>query len=731
MRSILLTTFALFLSVFVYSQTNSAKTKVIIDPSYEVKTSGINNVTKIELSDTETRLTVHSTFVPYWWVSFSKPEHFVRDCETGKVYELKGIEGDELDKQIWMKASGDSTFVLIYPPLEKTVAKIDFGNEVFGILLDDSRSGKNLPSAVPLKVSKWIDQELAKVKNKAPVDFNSPKFFSKGSGRLVGYIKGYDRRLGFNTGLVYSSNELTREDFPTVVKIYPDGRFEADLPFDFPKYTMLYMKDIAIPFYLESGQTLSMILDWEEFLIADRKRNIRYQFEHVIYQGPLAQINTDLAGYIPEQFNYEEFQKKKTTMLPEDFKLEQIPVQEADKQKLEEYINNKTLTPQATAILRSKTLLESADHLFDFVMSRDYYAKKDTANKILRTPVPASYYNFIKEIPLNDKSLLVSSEFSTFVNRFEYCEPLSRAQSKVGYSSIKPAKDIITFLIEAGVEFSQEEEQLVSLLNKEKMTEIEIMEYEKKKDQIQAFFAKNKNHVDAYSEKYIKPLQKSMAVESFQRNWQVKDSVLRSDLGVENNLVYEITKIRSLNYIFDTSSKEAAIGFWDELKNGISNPFLIETGNHLLSESFPEKKVTAYALPKGAATDVFRKITDPFKGKILFVDFWATTCGPCVGEIQRMKPIREKYKDNKDFEFIFITDERGSPKADYDKFVKEQEMKNIYRLSKDDYNYLRQLFKFNGIPHYTVIDIAGNVLNNNFPMHNFESELKGILSNIK
>lgn len=155
---------------------------------------------------------------------------------------------------------------------------------------------------------------------------------------------------------------------------------------------------------------------------------------------------------------------------------------------------------------------------------------------------------------------------------------------------------------------------------------------------------------------------------------------------------------------------------------------MIETGNRLFTETFPEEKKTVYPLPNGIATDVFRKITDPFKGKILFIDFWATTCGPCVAGIKTMQPNREKYKDNKDFDFIFITDERSSPKADYDKFVKEQGMKNIYRLPIDDYNYLRQLFKFNGIPHYTVIDKEGNVMSNNFQMHNFESELNGILS---
>ncbi len=728
MRTILISTFALFLSVFTYSQTQSVNPKVIVNPSYEVKSSGIYNIAKIELSDTETRLTIHCTFIPGWWVSFSKEDDFIRDPEFGKTYQITGIEGGELDKHISMPASGDSTVVLIYPPLDKSVKKIDFGKSVYGISLDESKAGKKGPSVIPAQVTKCLGQELAKVKNKVPIDYSSPKFFSKGTGRLVGYIKGYDRRLGFNTALVYSSNELTREDFPTVVKIYPDGRFEADLPFDYPKYKYLVIENTLINFYLEPGQTLSMIIDWEEFLTADRKRNIRYQFQNIVYQGPLAKINTDLAGYTPEQYNYEAFQKKQTTMLPEDFKRGQMLVLKADMQKVEEYINSKTLTPQATAILRSKTLLESADHLFDFVMNRTYYSMQDTANKILKVPVVISYYDFLKAIPFNDKSLLVTSEFSTFVNRFEFCEPLNATPSKKSNKFLNPKKDFFTYLIEENAKISDEDKELIGLIQKKEKTADEKRVLESKKDQVNTLYERNKDLAQAYSEKYIKPIQRSSLAAFYKENWRLKDSILRSDLGLESSLVYEITKVRSLKFIFDASSREAASSFWEYLKPGIANPFLIETGTHLFTQSFPEKKLLAYPLPKGTATDVFRKITDPFKGKILFIDFWATTCGPCVAGIKNMKPNREKYKDNKDFDFIFITDERSSPKADYDKFVAEQGMKNIYRLPVDDYNYLRQLFKFNGIPHYTVIDRQGNVLSNNFSMHNFESELKRILS---
>ena len=58
-----------------------------------------------------------------------------------------------------------------------------------------------------------------------------------------------------------------------------------------------------------------------------------------------------------------------------------------------------------------------------------------------------------------------------------------------------------------------------------------------------------------------------------------------------------------------------------------------------------------------------------------------------------MKKTRKEYEGNKEFDFVFITEQRSSPEKRYDNFVKQQELKNTYRLSTDDYNYLRQLFK--------------------------------------
>jgi hypothetical protein len=56
--------------------------------------------------------------------------------------------------------------------------------------------------------------------------------------------------------------------------------------------------------------------------------------------------------------------------------------------------------------------------------------------------------------------------------------------------------------------------------------------------------------------------------------------------------------------------------------------------------------------------------------------------------------------------------------------VEEQELIHTYRLTEDQYHYMRQLFRFNGIPHYVLVDGEGKIIDDDFSSHNFEHWLK-------
>lgn len=167
----------------------------------------------------------------------------------------------------------------------------------------------NKPSTkIPAEINKWLSSQLAKSRQSTLVDFNSPEFFRTDSARLIGYIKNYSKAMSFKTGMVYLEDVLTAESVPRVITIHPDGRFEVSLPLNHPVCNSAIINDCWLPFYLEPGQVLAMVLDME--ILTDEKISEAKPDQYI---GNLANINYQISGFKEPAFNYNEFERKTAT----------------------------------------------------------------------------------------------------------------------------------------------------------------------------------------------------------------------------------------------------------------------------------------------------------------------------------------------------------------------------------------------------------------------------------
>ena len=100
-----------------------------------------------------------------------------------------------------------------------------------------------------------------------------------------------------------------------------------------------------------------------------------------------------------------------------------------------------------------------------------------------------------------------------------------------------------------------------------------------------------------------------------------------------------------------------------------------------------------------------------FKGKVVYLDVWASWCGPCRAETPAFKLLYEKYKSASRVVFISIA-VRDAFK-DWKKALEEDKTEWIQLIDKDDLVW--KAYTAYSIPNFILIDKNGNILNFDAP----------------
>ncbi len=131
----------------------------------------------------------------------------------------------------------------------------------------------------------------------------------------------------------------------------------------------------------------------------------------------------------------------------------------------------------------------------------------------------------------------------------------------------------------------------------------------------------------------------------------------------------------------------------------------------------------------GVAADdlIFKFLPEKFPNKVIYVDFWAPWCGPCMAEMPHSKELQEKFK-GKDVVFVFLAS-KCTEKSWKATIAQKQLSGEHFLLTDKEYALLAEKFNIAGIPRYMIIDKQGVVVKTDAPRPGDESLIE-ILENL-
>ena len=163
-------------------------------------------------------------------------------------------------------------------------------------------------------------------------------------------------------------------------------------------------------------------------------------------------------------------------------------------------------------------------------------------------------------------------------------------------------------------------------------------------------------------------------------------------------------------FAYSQPTPEQAEAYMQEYSKLASDyPELVE--NYNLRAAAIKPVVAGQALPYDpeleTPTSEKLKLSDLF-GKVLYIDLWATWCGPCCKEIPHMEKLVEKMKNNNDVVFVSISSD-ADKQAWLDKIAKDKPEWAQYIFTPESNEKFFTSLNITGIPRFMILNADGTI----------------------
>lgn len=588
-----------------------------------------------------------------------------------------------------------------------TLAK---GKQTVQLLL---KSGKeNRITVQPFKGNAVLYSKMDKIypayPQKDETAFAKPTF-RKDSATIIGYYRNRDKipaqfadRLKKSTFMVSAPDFISGKEQSYLADFDSLGRFKLTFPIMNAQELYVDWRGVQLHMSLEAGNTIALFVDLVDYIPLEADQSMegyRNRPKQALYMGDNARLNNELTKYKPSSIYIDRNKAEKLT------DMEYLSYCDSVYKKRTDVLNSfVAANPNVSKKFREFNTEYERYNLAFYLMQHRFDLQRKN-----KTTFDAGYMDYVRaNFPLtNEWAYTGVRDFRTFLRDY------------IDYSTELAPQRTVTILYKDMARYIKQnkkvDESTIKVLN-ELIAAYEEFE-NSNKDQVEALQIK---HKDLFSKAgTINPLFQEAHAEML-ANQPIDTHV--SDSLLTNEHLRQLWSASMYYAELDQYHKALSDVKLNNMRAKVQNPDLIKTIVNVSNfyRNVATKGMTYEASLKNTshlkeyqdAKALFEELIKPYKGKVIYVDFWGTWCGPCKENMKYVKDIKAKLKGQ---DVVFMYFANRSPEDSWKNIIKEMDLtgENVvqYRLPEKQEEIIERLFSVNSFPTYLLINKEGRVVN--------------------
>ena len=513
------------------------------------------------------------------------------------------------------------------------------------------------------------------------------------SATLIGWMKDMPEQ-GWKYGREFEvgyENLFARQQISAYAKMDSLGRFSLKIPLINSSQVFIDWNRSRLSSVMEPGKTY--------FLLCDFKTGQR------IFMGDDVRVQNELLAY-PHQFANDRIEDvEPANMTAMQFKTHTDSMRLSRMAELKERISQHPNLSQ-----------RYIDYLTGYYLTGQGESMMQARFHMPGRELPQEYMDYVGHLwQQKVKPYTLYRDFSTFMR--DYIDQLDEKRHiDLGDQTVRAVRRLEQQGI---IKLTPEESKLLddySPLAKEMDRKLSFAKSHEESHQLIEMFEKNDTVSKTYKlfDRLGEPLEREQAAQSIRSNLATIDSV-----GCDRDLrdIYlacylwrfiDVTRNPLPPLMMECAEQEIKLPVALNTIKKLNDKYAALQNQDLTSAASLRPSTDVENMSDGEV--ILRKMIEPYKGRIIFLDVWGTWCGPCKAALKESHKLKEALKD---YDIIYLYLANRSPEESWKNVIKEYNLTGDncvhYNLPEDQQSAIEHYLNVNAFPTYKLIDRQGNI----------------------